>query len=196
MRFVFPRYEPPESQALSVPVWAGAPSDEVPGLTAIRLAVATPRGSVRIHSVEAYSRGFLMTVESRLPQRRLSAAELRSAASFQRESSHESEIHERLAVKVVFADRTALRVEQAKLTPREPATPEPGEMLIVLLSHSGGSSGDSISAVGRRLWFTRLPPPGLVSISVSWKGILASSSRLTFEADSILDAARTVIPAW
>lgn len=72
MSFGFRRYEPPKSQALPAPAWARAPWDLVPGLTGIRLEVVGSGGSVRIHSIEAYPSGFLMTIESRLAQRRLS----------------------------------------------------------------------------------------------------------------------------
>ncbi len=136
-----------------------------------------------------------MTVESRLPQRRLSVSELRSAERLHRDSAHQGELHDRLSVQVTFADRTAFHVEQAKWAPHDPAALEPSGAQIVLLDHSGGSSGDSVSFMNRRLWFTRLPPPGHVAIVVSWKGILAAR-RLSFEAKSILDAARTVAPPW
>jgi hypothetical protein len=183
-------------RVLLAPLWASPPRAEVPGLTAVRLEVARSRGSVRIHSLEVYSSGFLTTVESRLPQRRLSAAELRSAERLHRESDHETELHDRVSVKFAFADRTAFLVEQAKWAPRDPAAPKPSGAQMMLLDHSGGSSGDSVSFMGRRLWFTRLPPPGRVSILISWKGILAGSHRLSFQAQSILDAARTVARAW
>jgi hypothetical protein len=194
--FVFPKYEPPKRQALLAPLWARPPTAQVPGLTAIRLEVAGSRGSVRIHSLEVYSSGFLTTVESRLPQKRLSAAELRSAERLHRESDHEGEVHDRVSVKIAFADRTAFLVEQARWAPHDPAALEPSGAEMILLDHSGGSSGDSVSFMGRRLWFTRLPPPGRVSIIVSWKGILAGSHRLSFEAESILDAAAGVVQAW
>lgn len=195
MSFVFPKYEPKKGQALIAPAWGRPPWDEVPGLPAIRLEVAGRRASVRIHSVEVYSRGFVMTVESRLPQRRRSVAYLRSVERLHRDSERESEIHDRLSVKVTLADRTAFLVERAKWAPHDPAASEPSGVQMMLLDHSGGSSGDSVSFMNRRLWFTALPPPGQISIVVSWKGILAAR-RLSFEAKSILEAARTVAPAW
>ncbi|HKF18283.1 MAG TPA: hypothetical protein VKF14_13960 [Candidatus Dormibacteraeota bacterium] len=196
MSFGFRRYEPPTNQALLAPAWAQAPRDLVPGLTGIRLEVVGSGGSVRIHSIEAYPSGFLMTIESRLAQRRLSAAELRSAARVRQQSTNEREIHDRMLGNIAFTDRTSFRIEDAKWPPRDPSTPAPSGMQVILLYHSGGSAGDFVSIMARRLWFTRLPSSGQVSVTVAWTGVLAGRRRLSFNADTIIEAASTVVPAW
>jgi len=196
MSFGFPRYEPPTSQALLGPAWARTPRGLVPGLTGIRLEVVGSGGSVRIHSVEAYPSGFLMTIESRLAQRRLSAAELLSAARVSHESTYEREIHDRLLVNIAFTDRTSFRIEDAKWPPRDPSTPARSGMQVILLYHSGGSAGDLVSIMARRLWFTRLPSSGQISVTFAWRGILAGRRRLSFNAEAVIEAAPSVVPAW
>lgn len=196
MSFGFARYEPPVSQALLGPAWARAPRDLVPGLTGIRLEVVGSGGGVRIHSVEAYPSGFLITIESRLAQRRLSAAELRSAARVGHESTYEREIHDRLLVNIAFTDRKSFRIQDAKRPPRDPSTPAPSGMQVILLDHSGGSAGDLVSIMARRLWFTRLPSSGQISVTFAWPGILAGRRRLSFNADTIIEAAFSVVPSW
>lgn len=196
MSFGFRRYEPPKSQALPAPAWARAPWDLVPGLTGIRLEVVGSGGSVRIHSIEAYPSGFLMTIESRLAQRRLSAAELRSAARVRHESTYEQEIHDRLSVNIAFTDRTLFRIQDARWPPSDPSTHAPSEMLVILHDRSGGSAADFVSIMARRLWFTRLPTSGQVSVTVAWAGILTGRRRLSFHADTIIEAAPSVVPAW
>lgn len=130
------------------------------------------------------------------PAAALSAAELRSAARVRHESTYEQEIHDRLSVNIAFTDRTSFRIQDARWPPSDPSTHAPSEMLVILHDRSGGSAGDFVSIMARRLWFTRLPTSGQVSVTVAWAGILTGRRRLSFHADTIIEAAPSVVPAW